>query len=70
MPPEIARIEQLGVARNQAIAALADIDRELKPLCVAAVRFGSAPILIAQLAGIARCKIDIWVDEALESTDD
>ena len=70
MPPEIDRIEQLGAARNQAVAALADIDRELKHLTVAAVRFGGAPVLIAQLAGVARCKLDVWIEEAREEADD
>lgn len=70
MPPEIDRIEQLGAARNQAVKALADIDRELRALTVAAVRFGGAPILIAQMAGLSRNLLDRWVEEARKEVDD
>lgn len=70
MPPEIDRIEQLGQARNQALAALADIDRELKHLTVAAVRFGAAQVLVAHMAGLPRNLLDRWVEESRREVDD
>ena len=70
MPPEIDRIAQLGQTRNQAVAALADIDRELRSLTVAAVRFGAAPVLVAQMAGLPRNLLGRWVEEARKEVDD
>lgn len=70
MPPEIDRIEQLGQTRNQAVKALADIDRELRSLTVAAVRFGAAPVLVAQMAGLPRNLLDRWIEESRREVDD
>lgn len=67
---EIDRIAQIGQTRNQAIKALADIDSELRRLSVAAVRFGAATPLIAQMGGIPRNLLDRWIEESRREVDD